>query len=203
MVSHDGRGLPTSVEDGGVEINSNGTPVDNGFLVTADGAPGNFYPRLAANADAPDWMLVASNGFASTIMQRVEGTPVNNPPPLVSNPGMVIDTPQSGLVQQPVWLAGWGVDLGSPTGSGVDAVHVYAWPHSGGAPTFIAAVAPGMLPRPDVGAVFGSRFAASGWGMVINNLPGGTYTVVAYLRSTVAGGFNHSRSVRSSRSPTR
>ena len=195
MVSHDGRGLPTSVEDGGVEINANGTPVDNGFLVTADGAPGNFYPRLAASADAPDWMLVASNGFLSTINQRIQGTEVNNPQPPVSNPAMVIDTPRSGFVQQPVWLAGWGLDFGSGTGSGVDAVHVGV-ADGRGAPTFVGAVTPGMMSRPDVGAAFGSRFTATGWGLVINGLPGGTYTIAAYLHSTVSGTFNHSQGVR-------
>lgn len=195
MVSHDGRGGNT-IEDGGVEINANGTPVDNGILVTADGGGANFYPRLAASADDPNWMLVASNGFLSTIMQRVEGTPINNPQPPVSNPAMVIDTPQSGFVQQPVWLAGWGLDFGSATGTGVDTVHVWAWPDSGAAPIFVGAVAPGMLSRPDVGAAFGSRFTPTGWGLVINGLPGGTYTIAAYLHSTVSGTFNHAQFVR-------
>ena len=115
MVSHDGRGLPTSVEDGGVEIAKNGVPVDNGFVVTANGGP-NFYPRITASADDPNWMVVASKNFGFTAMQLIGGTAVNNPPPpLVSNPAMVIDTPRSGFVQQPVWLAGWGLDFGSPT----------------------------------------------------------------------------------------
>ena len=198
MVSHDSRCASNApaCEDGGVELADSGIPVDNGFVVTGSGAKGNFYPSIAAAKDQPNWLVSTAAGFASASVQLVAGTDVGPVTPPVPNPAMVIDTPQSGFVQQPVWLAGWGLDLGSTTGSGADAVHVWAWPDSGVAPTFVGAATPGMLPRPDVGAAFGSRFTASGWGMVINNLPGGTYTIVAYLHSTVSGSFNLHRAIR-------
>lgn len=193
MTSHDATG---SVEDGGVELNDTGVPVDNGFLVTAAGGRGNFYPSISASTEDPNWLVATSASFANTSVQLVTGTPVEPPPPPVSNPAMVIDTPQSGFVSPSFWLAGWGLDLGSPTGAGADAVHVWAWPDSGAPPIFAGAVVPGMISRPDVGAAFGSRFTPSGWGLVVNNLPGGTYTVVAYLHSTVSSSFSLYRAVR-------
>src|SRR6185503_6838101 len=127
----------------------------------------------------------------STIMQRVTGTAVTAPTP---NPQMSIDTPGSGVIQQPFLLAGWTADLGSQTDSGMDTVHVWAWPTNGGAPTFVGAVTPNWS-RPDVAATFGTRFGNTGWGLVVSGLPTGSYILATYGHSTVANGFNIQRSV--------
>jgi hypothetical protein len=195
MVAHDGRGLATSVEDGGVEIDKHGIPVDNGFLVTSspDGKP-NYYPRIAAGTRDANWLVVAAHNFQWTASQIVAGTPDEETKK--PDPKMSIDTPGNGLVQQPIWFAGWALDLGSSTDAGSDAVHVWAWPDSGGLPIFAGAVTPGSMSRPDVGAAYGSRFTNSGFGLLLNELPPGSYTLVGYMHSTVAGTFNHSQAVR-------
>ena len=75
-------------------------------------------------------------------------------------PFVVIDSPVAGSVGQPLTVRGWAVDGTAPTGTGVDAVHVYATP-AGGAPVFLGAATYGQS-RPDVGAAHGSRFTPSG-----------------------------------------
>lgn len=188
MVSHG-----STCEDGGVEIAGNGTPVDNGFVVTATGCTtsgGNFYPRLAASTDDPNWLVSTANNFSTTMVQLVAGTAVV----ATSNPLIAIDTPGPGILQQPFMIAGWAADLASTSTSGADAVHVWAWPASGAPPIFVGALTPN-LSRPDVGAVFGSRFGTSGFILTVNNLPGGSYLLAAYMHSTVAGKFNFVRTV--------
>jgi hypothetical protein len=107
MVSHDGRGLTTSVEDGGVEVGKTGTPVDNGFLVTAgDGKP-NFYPRIAASADAPNWLMCAAHNFQYAEVQLLAGTPSGDgPPPPPPPPGPKLKPDQTSLA--------FGVISGAP-----------------------------------------------------------------------------------------
>ena len=85
-------------------------------------------------------------------------------------------------------VAGWAVDLGAPTGTGIDAVHVWAYPTSGAAAIF-AGVASYGAPRADVGNAYGQRFTNSGFNLAASNLPAGVYDLVAYAHSTVTGTF--------------
>jgi hypothetical protein len=108
---------------------------------------------------------------------------------------IAIDSPAAGIViQQPFQISGWAADLGSTAGAGADAVHVWAWPTNGGTPAFVGAATPGWM-RNDVGGIFGSRFAPSGFGLTVNGLAGGTYVLVAYMHSTVTNTFNAQRTV--------
>jgi hypothetical protein len=86
-------------------------------------------------------------------------------------------------------VGGWALDLSAPEGVGVDAVHVYAFPTNGAAARFMG-VAQYGISRPDVGAIFGSQFAASGYSLTAPLLPAGTYDIYAFSRSTVSGTFN-------------
>ena len=53
-------------------------------------------------------------------------------------PQVTIDTPTPYRnVGQPFVLAGWAVDLDDETGTGVDTVHVWAYPLAGGDPVFL------------------------------------------------------------------
>ena len=54
---------------------------------------------------------------------------------VMPGPFVVIDSPVAGSVGQPLTVRGWAVDGTVPTGTGVDAVHVYATP-AGGAASF-------------------------------------------------------------------
>ena len=102
---------------------------------------------------------------------------------------MTIDHPARGaVVRQPFVIAGWALDAAATHGSGVDLVHVYAYPASGGPPRFVGATAP-TIARPDVAAIFGAAFSRCGYGLTIKGLSPGAYTLVAYARSTVAGTF--------------
>jgi len=105
------------------------------------------------------------------------------------SPAMSLDRPlTNGTSGSTVTASGWAIDLGAPTGTGVDQVHVWAFPTAGGSPVALGVATYG-LSRPDVGAAFGNtRFNNSGF-KVAAPLPPGNYTITAYLHSTVTGTF--------------
>ena len=108
---------------------------------------------------------------------------------VAANPVMAIDVPSSdALLGTTFRVAGWAADRAAPSGIGVDAVHVWAFPAGGGAPTFVGQAALGA-PRADVGAVFGAQFTNCGYDLNAT-LARGTYTLGVYARSTVTGSFN-------------
>jgi hypothetical protein len=101
-----------------------------------------------------------------------------------------IDTPVTGQgVGQRFTIGGWALDLGSTSGGGVDAVHVYAYPldWSGGA-LFLGAV-PANVARPDLASAFGAQFGSSGFTLSAPVLQRGSYRIVAYAHSAVSGSF--------------
>jgi hypothetical protein len=88
-------------------------------------------------------------------------------------------------------VAGWAIDSDDPIGTGVDTVHVWAYPlHGGerGAPTFLGAATYGGI-RPDVAAIHGDRFRESGYGLIVTDLPPGTYDLAVFAWSTARQGF--------------
>jgi hypothetical protein len=91
-------------------------------------------------------------------------------------------------------LLGWALDGRSLTGSGIDAVHVWAFPVSGGTPVFVGVAS--RLLRPDVAQVFGTRFATAGFGGAFAAPPPGTYDVAVYARSAFTGQFDQARVAR-------
>ena len=118
----------------------------------------------------------------------------------VPEPAMAFDTPASGsTAQQPFLVAGWALDHSAAGGTGVDAVHVYAFPsNASGVPTgaqlFLGAASYGS-PRPDVGSVHGGQFTNSGYLLNVSGLTGGLYHVIVYARSTVTGRWNEAHRV--------
>jgi hypothetical protein len=107
-------------------------------------------------------------------------------------PQIVIDTPTRNLktiaAGAAFTVAGWAADLDDEGGTGVDAVHVWAYPRSGGDPIFLGHAAP-RGNRPDVAAIHGDRFKSSGYGVTANGLPAGDYDVAVFPWSTVLQGF--------------
>lgn len=194
MVSHG-----TSADDGAVELDTNGNPIDNGFIVTNAGGNGNFYPRVGASADEPNWLVSTANNFMRTMTQLVVGTarsgtpapsgptPPPAPAPPVGRPMLNVDVPANNAVvsSSGFLIAGWALDAGAPSNVGVDAVVAWAWPSNGGA-AILAGVAGLGYSRPDVGAAFGSQFSTAGFGLNAS-LPPGQYTLAVYLHSTVDG----------------
>src|SRR5207253_2385583 len=58
--------------------------------------------------------------------------------PPASNPAMAIDGPPTGSSQvQPFRVGGWAVDRGAALGTGIDAIHVWAFNVATGAPSFV------------------------------------------------------------------
>lgn len=81
-----------------------------------------------------------------------------------STPIHTFETPVPyGLVQQPFAVSGWAIDGAAPTGTGIDAIDIWQYANvgSGAAPTQLTGVTTGVS-RPDVAAVYGSRFQPSG-----------------------------------------
>jgi hypothetical protein len=90
-------------------------------------------------------------------------------------------------------VSGWAVDLAAAAGSGVDMVHAWAYPESGGAPIWVGAATCGV----EAGGValsIGDRARMSGFSLSVTSLPPGTYRLVVSAHSTVTGIFDQSRS---------
>jgi hypothetical protein len=116
-----------------------------------------------------------------------------------SAPRLTLDNPGTGSRHPSDFLiSGWGVDTASTTGTGIDAVHVYAYPNpgSGAAPRFLGAASYGGS-RPDVAAFLGaSRYTNSGYSLPVVGLPAGVWQLTAYARSTVTNGFTVAKSAQ-------
>jgi hypothetical protein len=117
-------------------------------------------------------------------------------------PQTSIDVPVMGRVfrsGEAFYVGGWAADLDATFGTGVDTVHVWAYPiaASGTAldPIFLGPAIYGG-PRPDVGAVYGERFGGSGYGLIVNGLPPGTYDVAVFAFSNVVNSFTPAKVVR-------
>ena len=163
---------------------ASGVPLSAGQFVwnTAGVPPGEYYIYAEANDG-----LQATGRYSTVPVQVV-------PPGSLSDPLMAIDTPGNGAtITQPFRLAGWALDRGSESGTGVDAMHFYAFPSSGAA-IFLGSMTT-FDRRDDVGAAFGARFTNSGYHIDVSGLSPGTYTLVAYAHSVVTGSFNQSRAV--------
>ena len=184
-----------SAEDGGVELwGATGVPVDNGFLATSGaGRSGRPYPRIKASTQDPNWLISVTNSFATTDIQLITGTSVGPPPPPGPRPMLAVDVPSNNAVvsTRGFAIAGWAVDAGSPTGTGVDNVIAWAYP-STGAPPILAGVANYGLNRPDLGSYLGVQFAPSGYVVNVGAgvLPAGNYLLAVYGHSTVTGSWN-------------
>jgi hypothetical protein len=107
-----------------------------------------------------------------------------------TGPLTIVDTPDGHTpLRQGFSLSGWSIDRRSREGAGIDALHVYAYPLDGRPPVFLGAADMG-LERPDVAALYGSAFEASGYRLAVNTpLTPGKYLLVLFPRSTVSRAF--------------
>jgi uncharacterized repeat protein (TIGR03803 family) len=111
-------------------------------------------------------------------------------------PDIVIDTPQRQQdVSQPFALGGWATDRAALQGTGVTAIHVWAYPLAGGDPIFLGA-AEYDGSRPDVAALKGQRFKNSGYGLTVVGLDPGGYDLAVFAWSPVKGRFLPAKTVR-------
>jgi hypothetical protein len=85
---------------------------------------------------------------------------------------------------QPLTVSGWAIDAGMPSGTGVDAVHVWAYHNFGnGTPQYMLGAATYGDARPDVAAARGSRFLNSGYHFTMTGQPPGWYRFVVSSHS--------------------
>ena len=125
--------------------------------------------------------------------------------PEVSSPNMAIDAPAANAtVTQPFTISGWAVDAGSASDSGVDTLHVWAFPNPGSnqAPIFLGVANYGS-PRADIAGIFGPQFVTSGYGLTVSGLPAGTYQIAVFAHSRITGTFNIVRTVTFTIAPPR
>ena len=149
-----------------------------GFSLSASGLAAGTY-TIAAYPHS-----TVSNAYAAPATAVVT---VSLP---VSRPVVLLDGPQNdSTVGRTVTVAGWAIDQGTTSGTGVDAIHVYAFPTDGSAGQFLGVATYGLA-RPDIGAAVGSQFTSSGFRLSATVTPPGKYRFVAFAHSTVANSFN-------------
>ena len=90
----------------------------------------------------------------------------------------------------PVPFWGYAIDGAAPTGTGVTAVDIWAYPNpgSGTAPQYLGAATYGG-DRQDVAAAYGTRFRYSGYGLSKSGLTPGEYIFLTYAYSPTSGWF--------------
>ena len=139
--------------------------------------------------------------YAHSLVNNSWNTPklvnINVQPP-ASKPLMWVDLPSPNQILSSgpggITVSGWAVDLAAASGSGVDAVHVWAYPQGSSTPQWVGWSPTGGA-RPDVGTALGSpQFATSGF-YVTGTLSPGNYTLVVFAHSAVTGTFNDVKTV--------
>jgi hypothetical protein len=104
-----------------------------------------------------------------------------------SDPRMSLDSPADGsTVPSRFPVSGWAIDREAGSGTGVDAVSVWAYPNpgSGATPVFLGQARYGLA-RPDIGARFGSPFTNSGFSLMVSGLGDGRYQIRVFAHSVV------------------
>ena len=137
----------------------------------------------------------ATSGAKAVTIINPDGQTASSGAILTVLPGPVVtlDSPKPGLAGQPLNVQGWAIDGGSPTGTGVQMIHVYAIPEAG--PAMFLGQATYGIGRDDVAATYGQRFSGSGFQLTAPMLPAGNYTIVAYALRTVSGAFDSAAAV--------
>jgi hypothetical protein len=109
-------------------------------------------------------------------------------------PRLSIDLPQVGDVTSPFRIRGWAAEETAIVESGVDAIHAWAYPVSGGAPIF-AGAATSRVARPDVANLLGGQFLMSGFDFPSTALPLGSYYLAIHMRNAQTGLYDAGRLV--------
>jgi hypothetical protein len=104
---------------------------------------------------------------------------------------LVIDTPgDQATMNQGFAISGWALDNAAPSGSGIDAVHIYLVPNDGAGAAIFMGPANLGVDRPDVGAAFGAQFTKAGYSLVVNGVAAGPYLLLVYGHSMVTNSFS-------------
>jgi hypothetical protein len=104
---------------------------------------------------------------------------------------MSVDALTDRAAGQSCTVSGRAVDFAAPAGTGVDTVHVWAFPETG-SPIFLGAATYG-LPCANAANYLGERARASGFSRTVTSLAAGKCRIVAFAHSAVSGLFDQSR----------
>jgi hypothetical protein len=197
-----------------IELHLSGTAhhLYTGYLQTASGLrPLPVGSSLDASTGAFTWMpgvgfygtydltFVRWSGGNAVARQDVRIT-LNAKGSNRIGPQTIVDAPgENALVGSRFYVGGWAADLDSSVDSGVNTVHVWAYPVDATGnrldPIFLGPASYGGA-RPDVAAVYGTRFGDSGYGLIVGTLPPGTYDIAVFAYSTVLNNFTTAKVVR-------
>jgi hypothetical protein len=164
-------------------------------VAVADAASGRF-----AVVDNQRFYFARAAVYSTSDSLTPPPPPPPPPTPTQPNPAMAIDLPRTGGgVSSSFTVSGWAIDAAASTGTGIDAIHVWAYPNPGsGAPAAFLGVATYGLSRPDVGAVYGARYTNSGYSLTVTNMGPGAYDIVVFAHSVVSNSFAIYKVVRTS-----
>ena len=104
---------------------------------------------------------------------------------------LAIDAPAASALVMPTFtIKGWAIDSAAADGTGIDTVHLYLSPNDGADPPIFLGVATYGLPRSDIAATYGARFANSGYEFTARPLRPGPYLLTVFAHSTATGTFS-------------
>lgn len=92
-----------------------------------------------------------------------------------------------------VTLTGWSIDAASLAGVGTDILHIWAVDENNVA-QFLGWTTD-SIDRPDIAALYGSRFLKSGWTLTATDLHPGWWTFIVYAHSSVTNTFRTARTI--------
>ncbi len=150
-----------------------------GYSVTATLAAGQYT------------LLIYSHSLIANSFNRVVSRNVTVTAP-VSDPYLAVDAPAAGgtVPKASFTVSGWALDKNAPSGTGVDAVDVWAVPAGSSTASFVGRVT-SFTPRSDVATAFGStQFTNSGYSLQVTTMTPGTYTLLIYEHTIIANAFN-------------
>ena len=109
---------------------------------------------------------------------------------IISRPSMYVDAPGNGATVSGTFaIGGWAIDQRAFSGTGVDAIDVWAYPNTGAAPLYVGPAQLGGN-RPDIVAAFErDQFLPSGFDLR-GSLPPGGYNLAVFARSAMTHSFN-------------
>ena len=178
------------------ELNGTGTPKSTPAVVTNGATSGSFNPRVSTRSDAKDWLITFGANYTAISTQVIRTSAAEGGP--VSNVTTTLESPTNDAIVRPsdtITVSGWSIDRAATSGTGIDAVHVWAQPSSGPAVALGIVSGAGFTARPDISGLFGAQFANSGFSVSTSGLAPGTYTLLAYPHSSVTGNFGAPKSV--------
>ncbi len=157
-------------------------------VITAPGAGGGPHVRVwdgVTGEELTFWFAYDFN-FLFGVFVAGQG-PLNR---------MAVDGPgANSAIPGTFTVSGWALQEASRNDPGISTIHVWALPTNGAPGTFLGVATLGDQ-RPDVAAVFGGEYVASGYHLNVAGLAPGVYDLIVFVNSSTSHLFNDRRVVR-------